>query len=97
MTVWLVAAIPLLIMLFALMMERVETRLRDVAVQEDEVEQFLEQARPDEVRALFRQGIGRALELFRLRRVGRGAVLKPRQVRDRPTLPGSERRHRGAA
>jgi hypothetical protein len=68
MTAWLVAAIPLLIMFFALGMERVEARLRQVAVAEKDVEEFLEQARPDEVRALFRQGIGRALELFRLRR-----------------------------
>jgi len=68
MTAWLVAAIPLLIMFFALGMERVEARLRQVAVAENDVEEFLEQARPDEVRALFRQGIGRALELFRLRR-----------------------------
>lgn len=70
MAVWLIVAIPLLIMLFALCMERVETRLRDVGVAEDEVEEFLEQARPDEVGALFRSGIGRALELFRLRRRG---------------------------
>jgi hypothetical protein len=68
MTAWFVAAIPLLIMFFALGMERVEARLRQVAVAEKDVEEFLEQARPDEVRALFRQGIGRALELFRLRR-----------------------------
>jgi hypothetical protein len=68
MTAWFVAAIPLLIMFFALGMERVEARLRQGAVAEKDVEEFLEQARPDEVRALFRQGIGRALELFRLRR-----------------------------
>lgn len=97
MTVWFVAAVPLLIMLFALMMERVEAGLRHVAVQEDEVEQFLENARPDEVRALFGQGISRALELFSLRRVGRSAVMRSRPLRDRPTLPESDRRQRGAA
>ncbi len=48
----------------------------------DELEELLERPRPDEVRALFRQGTGRALELFRLR--GRA----PR--RTRPT------RHTGA-
>lgn len=84
MTAWFVAAVPLLIMFFALAMERVETRLRHVAVQEDEVEQFLEQARPDEVRALFGSGIGRALELFRLRRVGRAALVRSRRTRSRP-------------
>lgn len=73
MTAWLVAAIPLLIMFFALGMERVEARLSQVAVAEKDVEEFLEQARPDEVGALFRQGIGRALELFRLRRRGKPA------------------------
>lgn len=55
-------------MFFALGMERVEARLRQVAVGENDVEEFLEQARPNEVRELFRYGIGRALELFRLRR-----------------------------
>lgn len=82
MAVWFVFAVPLVIMFFALFMERVEARLRHVAVQEDEVEEFLEQARPDEVRALYGHGIGRALELFRLRRLGRRATkLRGRKVR----------------
>ena len=68
MTVWFVFAVPFVVMFFALFMERVESRLRHVAVQEDEVEELLENARPDEVRALYGHGIGRALELFRLRR-----------------------------
>jgi hypothetical protein len=63
-------------MFFALFMERVEAKLRHVAVQENEVEEFLESARPDEVKALYGHGIGRALELFRLRRRGRGSVRK---------------------
>ncbi len=83
MTVWFVAVVPLLIMFFALAMERVESRLRHVAVQENEVEEFLEQARPDEVRALYGSGIGRALELFRLRRLGRAAMVESRKVRQR--------------
>ncbi|MQA14412.1 MAG: hypothetical protein GEV09_09620 [Pseudonocardiaceae bacterium] len=83
MTVWFAAAVPLLIMLFALAMERVETRLRHIAVQENEVEEFLEQARPDEVRALFGSGIGRALELFRLRRLGGSALVSSRKARQR--------------
>jgi hypothetical protein len=63
-------------------MERVERRLRHVAVQENEVEEFLEQAQPNEVKALYGHGIGRALELFRLRRVGgRAAKLRARRVR----------------
>ncbi|MEC3975032.1 hypothetical protein [Amycolatopsis sp. H20-H5] len=82
MTVWFVILVPLVIMFFALFMERVESRLKYVAVQENEVEEFLEQAQPNEVRALYGHGIGRALELFRLRRLGgRAARLRPRKVR----------------
>lgn len=76
MTAWLVIVVPIVIMFFALFMERVEAKLRHVAVQENEVEEFLESARPDEVKALYGHGIGRALELFRLRRRGRGGVCK---------------------
>ena len=83
MTVWFVAVVPLLIMLFALAMERVESQLRHISVHEDEVEEFLEQARPNEVRALYGSGIGRALELFRLRRLGRTTLVKSRKVRQR--------------
>jgi hypothetical protein len=82
MTAWFVIAVPIIIMFFALFMERVEARLRHVAVQEDEVEEFLEQARPDEVKALYGHGIGRALELFRLRRLG-GRGRNPQQRRTR--------------
>lgn len=82
MTVWFVIAVPLVVMLFALGMERVENRLRHVSVRGEDVEEFLEQARPDEVRALYGHGIGRALELFRLRRTpGRTTKLKSRRVR----------------
>jgi hypothetical protein len=74
MTAWIAVLIPVLIMVFALGMERLETRLRAGTVREDEVEDFLERARPDEVKALFRQGIGGALQMFRLRNLGkRGA------------------------
>jgi hypothetical protein len=89
MTAWFVIAIPPLIMFFALTMERLETRLRhvavreNVAVQENEVEEFLQAARADEVRALFGSGISRALELFRLRRLRRAALVKSRRPRQR--------------
>jgi hypothetical protein len=78
MAVWFVFAVPFVVMFFALFMERVESRLRHVAVQEDEVEELLENARPDEVRALYGHGIGRALELFRLRRRGSGKARRPK-------------------
>ncbi|EIF00844.1 hypothetical protein [Saccharomonospora glauca] len=82
MTVWFVIAVPVVVMLFALGMERVEHRLRHVSVRGEDVEEFLEQARPDEVRALYGHGIGRALELFRLRRLaGRAAKGKQRSLR----------------
>lgn len=67
MTAWVSVLVPLLVMFFALGMERVESRLRESSVRQDELEELLERPRPDEVRALFRQGTGRALELFRLR------------------------------
>ena len=82
MSYWFIVIIPLVIMLFALFMERVEARLKNLAIRETEVEEFLEQARPDEVQALYGHGIGRALELFRLRRLGgRAARLRPRRTR----------------
>lgn len=82
MTYWFVLIIPLAIMLFALFMERVEARLKNLTIRETEVEEFLEQAQPDEVEALYGHGIGRALELFRLRRLG-GRQPKPRARRPR--------------
>lgn len=85
MTVWFVIAVPLVVLFFALFMERVESRLADITVRENEVEEFLEQAQPNEVGALYGQGIGRALELFRLRRLGgRAAKLKPRRAQRAP-------------
>ena len=84
MTYWFVLIIPLVIMLFALFMERVEARLKNLTIRENEVEEFLEQAQPDEVRALYGHGIGRALELFRLRRTdGRPTRSRPRRQRTR--------------
>lgn len=77
MTAWLSVLVPVLVMCFALGMERVESRLRESAVRPDELEEMLEQPRPEELRALFRQGSGRALELFRLR--GRGSRTRLRK------------------
>jgi hypothetical protein len=78
MTAWFVIVVPIVIMFFALFMERVEAKLRHVAVQENEVEEFLESARPEEVKALYGHGIGRALDMFRLRRRGRGGTTRKR-------------------
>ena len=79
MTAWLSVLVPLLVMFFALGMERVESRLRESTVRPDELEELLERPRPDEVRALFRQGTGRALELFRLRNRGQRGSARARR------------------
>ena len=68
MAVFLVLLFPLLLLVFAVLMERVEARLQNVSVTENEVEEFLDQARPDEVNTFIKEGLGRALYLFRLRR-----------------------------
>lgn len=68
MTVFLVLLFPLLLMVFALLMGRVEDRLRPTAVTEDEVGEFLDQARPEEVNTLIREGWTGALARFRRRR-----------------------------
>jgi hypothetical protein len=96
MTAWLSILVPLLVMFFALGMERVETRLRDSTVRQDELDDFLERARPDEVKALFRSGTGRALELFRLRNRDHRRPRGPRHAHRRPQPtppppPGSDR------
>ena len=88
MTAWLSVLVPLLVMFFALGMERVESRLRESTVRPEELEELLERPRPDEVRALFRQGTGRALELFRLRD---GAAAHPPHPEQARCLTGSVR------
>ena len=94
--VWFVFVVPIVVMFFALFMERVESRLRPGAVQEDEVEAFLDNPQPDEVRALYGHGIGRALELFRVRR--RRGRARARKVMNAQTViipvPPSLRQHR---
>ncbi|MHA6797089.1 hypothetical protein ACVGVM_26785 [Pseudonocardia bannensis] len=84
MTAWLSVLVPLLVMFFALGMERVESRLREATVRQEELDELLEQPRPDEVRALFRQGTSRALELFRLRSRGAGTRRAARRSKVSP-------------
>lgn len=57
MTFWFVAAVPPLIMFFALAMERLENRLRRMAVHDTEIEELLEVTRADEMRALLGDGV----------------------------------------
>lgn len=68
MVVFLVLLFPLLLMVFAILMERVEHRLRHASVSEDEIEEFLEQARPEEVNTFIAEGLTRGIARFRLRR-----------------------------
>ncbi len=84
MTAWLSVLVPLLVMFFALGMERVESRLRESTVRPEELEELLERPRPDEVRALFRQGIGP--------RAGAVPAAQPRRPRGRQ----SPRRNKAA-
>jgi hypothetical protein len=79
MTAWMSVLVPLLVMFFALGMERVESRLRESTLRQDELEELLERPEPDEIRALFRQGTVRALELFRLRSRGPRPRRSPRR------------------
>ncbi|AZI59341.1 hypothetical protein EH165_02190 [Nakamurella antarctica] len=78
MTVFLVLLFPLMLLVFAVLMERLESRLRNVSMSEGDIEEFLDQAQPDEVNTFIREGWGRALAVFRLRRKprrGRRAIL----------------------
>jgi hypothetical protein len=57
----LVVFFPFILLLFMILMERVENPLRTVAV-EDRVEEFLDEARPQEVDTFVREGLPAALE-----------------------------------
>jgi hypothetical protein len=63
-----VVLFPVLLMLFALAMERVEFRLRRLTVREQEVQEFLDKASHDDVATLAQEGLPRALARFHLRR-----------------------------
>ena len=69
---FLVLLFPVLLMIFAMLMSRVEDRLRAPVVTQDVVGEFLDQARPDEVNTLIREGWTGALARFRRRRRPRG-------------------------
>jgi hypothetical protein len=60
---WLLAAfIPGLLMLATFGLQRLESSLEDDAVSAADVAEFLEQAEPDDVDTLAREGMGRALD-----------------------------------
>ncbi|MGH3754282.1 MAG: hypothetical protein ACRDRP_16615 [Pseudonocardiaceae bacterium] len=73
MTFWFVAAVPPLIMLFALAMERLENRLRRMAVHDTEIEELLQVTRANEMRALLGNGVA----------LGRDGLGRSRRTRQR--------------
>lgn len=65
---FLVLLFPVLLMVFMLVMERIEVPLTRVAhADEQDVEQFLDQANPEELDALVREGTDTAVRRFRTR------------------------------
>lgn len=66
---------PVLLMLFALAIERFEARLNRAGVREQEVQEFLDAADSSEVATLATEGFPNALARFRSRRRRGGEVL----------------------
>lgn len=85
--VFLVLLVPLLVMVFALLMERLEHRLQTTTMSEQDVEEFFDQAQPEEVNTFVREGWSRALSMFRLRR--RDRPVRPRLFARAGARPGS--------
>jgi hypothetical protein len=82
----LVVFFPFILLGFMIMMERVENPLRTVAV-EDRVEEFLEDARPEEMDTFVREGFPAAMDQYGRRR--KLARLLPRRAtrKGRHTIP----------
>ena len=73
----LVVLFPFVLLAFMLLMERVESPLRTVAM-EDRVEEFLEEARPEEMNTFVREGFPAALtQLGRRRKLSRLLPRRP--------------------
>jgi hypothetical protein len=66
MAVFIVIAFPILLMIFMLVMERIEEPLTRVALERD-VEDFLDHANPDELDTFVREGTDSAMDRFRAR------------------------------
>ncbi|KQU28084.1 hypothetical protein HQ325_00985 [Rhodococcus sp. BP-349] len=71
-----VVLFPVLLMLFALAMERFEARLNRAGVREQEVQEFLDAASSAEVATLAAEGFPNALARFRTRRRRGGDVME---------------------
>ncbi|WP_430335469.1 hypothetical protein [Rhodococcus sp. ACT016] len=86
-----VVLFPVLLMLFALAMERVEFRLRRLTVREQEVAEFLDQASQDEVATLASEGFPHALARFHRRRKRGGPTDSDDADRDTTTAESARR------
>jgi len=64
---FLVLLFPVLLMAFMLIMECIEVPLTRVAAKDREVQQFLDNANPEELDTLVREGTDSALRRFRSR------------------------------
>jgi hypothetical protein len=86
---WLLAAfIPALLMLATFGLQRLESSLDDAAVSASDVAEFLDQAEPDDVNTLAREGMGRALDGLHQRLSEREWLLDaPTRARDTASLP----------
>lgn len=61
---------PVVLMLFALVMERVENRLRNLLEPDEEVQHYLDKASNAEVKELTKLGLPAAVARMRKRRTG---------------------------
>jgi hypothetical protein len=85
---WLLAAfIPALLMLATFGLQRLESSLADDTVSASDVADFLEQAQPDDVNTLAREGMGRALDGLHQRLERDWSFEAPSAVRDTASLP----------
>jgi hypothetical protein len=87
---WLLAAsIPALLMLATFGLQRLESSLDDDTVSAADVADFLDQAEPDDVNTLAREGMGRALDGLHQRLSERDlALAAPPAAHERSSLPG---------
>jgi hypothetical protein len=84
----LAAFIPALLMLATFGLQRLESSLDDAAVSASDVAEFLDQAEPDDVNTLAREGMGRALDGLHQRLSEREWLLDaPTRARDTASLP----------
>jgi hypothetical protein len=87
--VFLVLLIPVGVLAFALLMERLEHRLQTGSVSEQDVEEFLDHAQRDEVTTFVQEGWTRALSRFRVRSLSNQPSRRSRFSRWASSLGGS--------